>query len=374
MSIRRCPRCTFTLVPHRPPAAVAGGPSAEVDVCPRCHGTWLDAGDAKHMLGENAEPETWERTTAAKFGGKGKLGCPSGHGALSMYKLQAPPGSGVEVEVDVCPVCMGMWLDAWEAARISQSTQKLVADTSAIPLQERKTGAGWYLFMLFSFLPVEEYNPVRKKRVVVLALIAACAAVYALEISVRDQIAFLLTYGMVPKDVMNGVNVHSLVTHIFMHASVAHLLGNMWMLYTFGDNIEDRVGRVRFTFLFLLFGAMGGLLQLGLTLGSDVPLVGASGAIAGLFGAYVVLFPKVKLFTVLAFIRFKVPAWIYFGLWMLMNVVLGYVSLQKPGEAAGVAWWAHIGGFVAGALWGALARKKYGDGAELRSTSASGAS
>lgn len=366
MATRRCPRCTFTLVPHRPPAAVAGGPSAEVDVCPRCHGTWLDAGDAKHMLGENAEPTTWERTTAAKFGGKGRLGCPSGHGALSIYKLQAPPESGIEIEVDVCPVCMGMWLDAWEAARVAQSTKKLVADTRAIPLQERKTGAGWYLFMLFSFLPVEEYNPIRKQRVVVLALILACAAVYALEVSVREQVAFLLTYGMVPKDVQGGVNVHSLVTHIFMHASVPHLLGNMWMLYTFGDNIEDRVGRVRFFFLFVVFGVMGGVLQLAMTLGSEVPLVGASGAIAGLMGGYLVLFPRAKLFTVLAFIRFKVPAWVWIGAWLLLNLLLGFVSLQKPGEAASVAWWAHIGGFVAGALWGAIARKKYGDGAELQ--------
>lgn len=352
----------------RPPPSVAGGPSAEVDVCPRCHGTWLDAGDAKHMLGENAEPGTWERTTAAKFNGKGKLACPSGHGALSIYTLQSPPNSGRDVEVDVCPQCMGMWLDAWEAARIVQATKtvSLVRDAEAIPLSERKNGAGWYLFMLFSGMPVEEYNPVRKKRVVVLGLIIACFIGFALELGAPNPEQFITTFGLVPKDFTRGINAFSLITHMFMHGGIAHILSNMWFLYTFGDNVEDRVGRVRFFVLYIVFGIAAALLQTAFTLGSDAPLVGASGAIAGLMGAYVMLFPRVKLYTVILFIRFRVPIWVYLGLWMALQVLLGYVSLQKTGEAAGVAWFAHIGGFVAGATWGALNRSKYGDGAELR--------
>lgn len=341
-------------------------------MCPRCHGTWLDAGDAKHMLGENAEPSTWERTTAAKFGGKGKLGCPSGHGALSIYRLQAPPGSGVDVEVDVCRVCMGMWLDAWEAARVAQATKRVafVEDKAAVPLGERKTGAGWYLFMLFSGMPVEEYNPVRKARVVVLALMVACVIVFGLELGAPNPEQFITTFGMVPKDFMRGINVQSLLTHMFMHGGIAHLLSNMWFLFTFGDNVEDRVGRVRFLVLYVLFGVAAALLQLVMTLGSEAPLVGASGAIAGLMGAYVMLFPRVKLYSVILFIRFRIPIWVYLGLWMLMQVGLGYLSLQKNPEAAGVAWWAHIGGFAAGALWGALNRNKFGDGAELQRAAA----
>src|ERR1043166_4458250 len=104
---RRCPRCTFTLVPQ-----TKG--STTIDICPRCNGAFFDAGEAKALIGENAEPSTWERTSAARFvGRRPSMPCPAGHGGLTGYALQSPPGSGVEVEVDVCPVCMGLWLDAW---------------------------------------------------------------------------------------------------------------------------------------------------------------------------------------------------------------------------------------------------------------------
>lgn len=373
VTTRRCPRCTFTLVPHRPPAAMPGGPSAEVDVCPRCHGTFLDAGDAKAMLGDNAEPQTWQRTSAASFKGKGKLRCPDGHGALSVYNLQAPPGSGVDVDIDVCPECRGMWLDQWEAARVAQATRALMQSVAAPAVGdvEKKTGAGWYLFQLFSGMPVEEYNPVKRKPLVVLALIAACIIAFVVELSTADPVSFIRTFGVVPADLLAGRNVFSLVTHMFLHGGLAHIAANMWFLYTFGDNVEDRMGRRRFLVLYFVFGVVAALAQTFMSLGGTAPLVGASGAIAGLMGAYLMLFPRARVYQVLLFIRFKVPVFVYLSLWLLLQALLGYASLSG-GAGAGVAWWAHLGGFVAGAVWGAFARARFGDGAELRATGTPG--
>src|SRR5690242_2391239 len=169
MPNRPCPRCTFPLVAQSKTTPVG---SCVIDVCPRCNGAFFEAGEAKAILGENAEPATWERTSAARFIAqrRGML-CPLGHGALSGFALQAPPNSGTEVEVDVCPVCLGMWLDAWEAARVVSATQHLrAADVGTAARDDevaaqvaagipQKTGAGWYLFQLFTALPVEEYNP-----------------------------------------------------------------------------------------------------------------------------------------------------------------------------------------------------------------------
>ncbi len=353
---RRCPRCTFTLVPQQ-------RNDVTVDVCPRCQGAFFDAGEARALLGENAEPSTWERTSAARFVGRRRLLCPAGHGRLTAYALKAPPETGTEVEVDVCPVCLGMWLDAWEGARLAQATRDL-ARSGAVPAGDKRTGAGWYAFQLLTSLPVEEYQPVRRRPLVCYALIAACTVVFVLELASRSPEAFTRLYGVVPSDLLAGRHRWSVVTHMFLHGGVAHLAFNMYFLYTFGDNVEDRVGRLRFLVLYLVFGLCAMTSQLIFSLDSDLPLLGASGAIAGVMGAYLVLFPRARVYQVLFFIRFKVPVWFYLLAWLGLQAWWGFHELQVH-QTGGVAWWAHVGGFAAGALWGALNRHKYADGAEL---------
>jgi membrane associated rhomboid family serine protease len=137
----------------------------------------------------------------------------------------------------------------------------------------------------------------------------------------------------------------------------------MWMLWTFGDNIEDRVGRARFFALYLVSGLAALVLQTLLTSDLTMPLVGASGAIAGLMGAYLGMFPRAKLYQVVFFIRWTVPAWFYVGGWALLNVLIGWAELNHVVPDGGVAWWAHVGGFVVGLSWALLrGRSRYGDG------------
>jgi membrane associated rhomboid family serine protease len=363
----RCPRCSYPLAQQRSVNVV-------IDVCQRCKGTFLESGEARAIIGENADPETWERTSHARFLGKTSLECPKGHGRLSGFRLEAPSGSGAHVEVDVCPSCMGMWLDAWEAQRLADATRAMRRPATPSPdpplvQGEQRVGAGWYLFQLFSGLPVEEYNPMRRRPVVVYGLMLACLAVFLVELSAADPNAFVLAFGAVPASIMKGGQPWAWVTHMFLHGSWPHLIGNMYFLYTFGDNIEDRVGRSRFLVLYLVFGLCAGAAQVLMSLGSPVPLVGASGAIAGLMGAYVVMFPKTKLYWVFLFIRFRIPAALYLVVWMLYQAMLGFADIAM-GHGSGVAWWAHVGGFAAGALWAIFGRNTYGERALARGPSA----
>lgn len=145
-----------------------------------------------------------------------------------------------------------------------------------------------------------------------------------------------------------------LVTHMFLHGGWAHLIGNMWMLKIFGDSVEDRMGPLRFLAFYLLCGGLALGTHLLFERDSALPVVGASGAIAGVMGAYYALFPRAKvtvLVPVIVFpLLFDVPAVLFLGLWFLMQAWSGALSISSRAFAGGVAWWAHVGGFVAGVL------------------------
>jgi membrane associated rhomboid family serine protease len=142
------------------------------------------------------------------------------------------------------------------------------------------------------------------------------------------------------------------LTSMFLHGSWMHLLGNMWFMWLFGNNVEDAMGRLRFTLFYLLTGAAAAMSQVLLNPASGVPMVGASGAISGVMGAYIVLYPRVRVFMLvpLGFIltSFAWPAWMMLGYWLVLQFVSGLTVIDK--EGGGVAFWAHFGGFVAGAV------------------------
>jgi membrane associated rhomboid family serine protease len=147
-----------------------------------------------------------------------------------------------------------------------------------------------------------------------------------------------------------GRQLSHVVTHMFLHGSWMHLLGNMWFLWLFGNNVEDSMGRLRFVVFYLLCGLAAAAGQIGTSPDSAVPMVGASGAISGVMGAYLVLYPKVRVYTLVPLGFFitsmALPAWVMLGYWFLIQFVSGLVSFG--GEGGGVAFWAHVGGFVAG--------------------------
>jgi membrane associated rhomboid family serine protease len=166
--------------------------------------------------------------------------------------------------------------------------------------------------------------------------------------------ALLDRYGAIPNQVLSG-NISSIFTSMFLHGGIAHLAGNMIFLFVFGDNIEDRFGRIKYLIIYLMWGAVAAFAHSLVAVyagGGEIPAIGASGAISGVLGAYLVLFPRAKIYTIVfAFFitTIRIPAIAFIPFWFIMQVVLGVI-----GPVSGVAYTAHIGGFLAGAATGYL--------------------
>lgn len=203
------------------------------------------------------------------------------------------------------------------------------------------------------------------------ALILANLAVFFYEWQLAQTGAlesFMMRHALVPAKFFHAplVQIPTIFKAMFIHGGWGHVIGNMWFLTIFGDNVEDRVGHIRYLFYYLLMGVGGAAVQLWADPHSHLPMVGASGAIAGILGSYIVLYPKARIETFFIFIIFirviEIPAFFYLGLWFLTQALNGFGSLGAPtvrGEMGGVAWWAHIGGFISGFI-GILFFKKRG--------------
>ncbi|HCE17032.1 MAG TPA: rhomboid family intramembrane serine protease [Anaerolinea thermolimosa] len=191
-----------------------------------------------------------------------------------------------------------------------------------------------------------------------LILVNAAVFLFEINLSPRGLNAFVQMYALVPArlDLANPLTWWPLLTHMFLHGGWLHIISNMWTLFIFGDNVEDRLGSFRFLIFYLLGGVLAGLAQALLTPGSTVPALGASGAIAAVLGAYFFFFPhsRVITFVPLFFLPWfvEIPAVIYLGFWFVSQLFSGVTSLAVAGGMAmgGVAWWAHIGGFVVGLI------------------------
>lgn len=170
--------------------------------------------------------------------------------------------------------------------------------------------------------------------------------------------ASVCDFGLIPGDIFSDAGgqrycrdaggISGLISHMFMHGSWMHIIGNMWFLWIFGDNVEDSMGSVRFAIFYLLSGFAAAAAQIISGPSSLVPMVGASGAIGGVMGAYIVLYPKVKVHMLVFIMTFRVPAIAMLGYWIVMQVLGGVSSMGASG--GGTAFWAHVGGFLAGAL------------------------
>ena len=200
--------------------------------------------------------------------------------------------------------------------------------------------------------PFRDHNPSNRIPYVAYALIAINVLVYLTYGFLSDYQVYEIfdTWAMVPAEVTAGTDMHTLITCMFMHGGWMHLAGNMLFLWVFGDNLEDYLGHVGFLIFYLLCGLAASAAQIAVNPYSEIPNVGASGAIAGLMGGYLLLFPKARvdvLFIIVIIIKvIPLAAWIVLGGWMALQVVMGV--MQWGVEGGGVAYFAHIGGFVAG--------------------------
>ena len=223
-------------------------------------------------------------------------------------------------------------------------------------------------------IPLRDKNPTRRTPVITIGLIVACFLAFGLELSITASGGdaalerFFDQWGAVPAritaafesgDYFGGATL-GMITSMFLHGGWLHILGNMLYLWIFGNNVEDRLGRIPFLVFYLVGGIAAALTQVVISPHSNVPLVGASGAIAAALGAYLVLFPGARILS-LVFLGFfyqllEVPALIILGFWFVLQLISGAAALGAETASGGVAFFAHIGGFVLGVVVGLLLR------------------
>ncbi len=210
--------------------------------------------------------------------------------------------------------------------------------------------------------PIRDITPSKTFPVVNNSLIGINVVLFLIQLSQGPgQDHFIYLYGLVPaKFTIPQVSAYfstwqqilCLFTFMFLHGGFMHLIGNMWFLYIFGDNVEDRLGSLRYLLFYLLCGMASGLVHLLFNAHSNVPTIGASGAIAGVMGAYFILYPGSRILTMILIIFIpwfvEIPAFFLIGIWFVFQFLN---AAGSAGQAGGVAWWAHIGGFVFGVLF-----------------------
>ncbi len=221
-------------------------------------------------------------------------------------------------------------------------------------------------------IPLRDANPTRRTPIMTIAIMIACFVVFAYELGRLAEggtdglDAFVTEWGVVPAELVAAwssgawlsMESLTLVTSQFLHGGWLHILSNMLFLWIFGNNIEDRLGPIRFLSFYLAGGVVAGLAQVAISPESTIPTIGASGAIAATLGAYLVLFPRARI-TSLVFLGFfyqliDVPALVVLAFWFVLQLIDGLASVGIVEETGGVAFFAHIGGFVFGALVGLL--------------------
>jgi len=202
-------------------------------------------------------------------------------------------------------------------------------------------------------LPIRDHNPTRQTPYVTYTLMAINILVFGigyLTLTTDQALSqFYYNYALIPARFSAGENYTALITSMFLHAGFMHLAGNMLFLWIFGDNLEDKMGPVWFLVFYIVSGIGADIAQFAVDPNSPIPVVGASGAIAGVMGGYLLLFPKAKVdifIFLIVFIRvIPIPAWVMLGLWFGMQLFSGVTADISGG---GVAYWAHAGGFIVG--------------------------
>jgi len=210
-------------------------------------------------------------------------------------------------------------------------------------------------------IPIRDTIQSRSYPVVNITLIMVNFVAFFVQVSHgQDMDRFLFTYGLVPaRYSLSYISIHfslgqqlfSLISFMFLHGGAIHILGNMWSLYIFGDNVEDHLGSFYYFIFYLICGLLSGVCHLLFNLHSTIPTIGASGAIAGVMGAYFILFPNAKILTLIPIIIFpwfiEIPAFFFLGIWFMMQI---FNAALGDSFISGIAWWAHVGGFILGVL------------------------
>lgn len=223
-------------------------------------------------------------------------------------------------------------------------------------------------------IPIRDKNPSGTFPYVTIGIMTVNVFMFFIELSLGPRLdRFIMQYGLVPLKLQYYSQSPELtfidtflpfLTSMFLHGGFIHLIGNMWYLWIFGDNIEDKLGHFKYLCFYILCGIIAACVHVFFNSQSKVPCIGASGAIAGVLGAYMITFPRARVVTIipLGFIWpiIELPAMVVLGFWFVIQFFNGAASISASASSGGVAWWAHIGGFVSGILMFYIFRKIFG--------------
>ena len=358
-----CPVCGETL--HR-----VAYRNLVLDQCSGCQGVWYDANELgaflEHYLADHPDlpPATLtvrQQPGAFAPGSEKDRACPRCNFPMEKYNYGYDSG----IILDRCHACTGVWVDANEVRRLARYVKghpKLnqLAESLAAHTREREDFTGDIrvapLAIFYAWIglavPYADDTPKETVPFVTYALLFTNLFVMVwLYYAVDDWQEVFSTYGMVPAKVAAGRGWGSLITSMFLHGGLGHLCGNMLFLWIFGDNVEDRLGHLRFVVFYLVAGIVADLFFLALHAGGTTPVIGASGAISGVMGAYLVFFPRARLRVLTPHTSATIAAAWYVMAWFVLQVAYVYVELQG---SVGVAFSAHMAGFIAGVVFAML--------------------
>ncbi len=344
----RCPRCDGGLELD---SLHAGDET--VGLCSGCKGLYVSG---PYIRGELGGRDPGEVLGPLEVPHHEALGCPSCRVPMTPLRTLGEP----EVEVDRCGRCGGYWLDRSELPAVKRvvGAVRRSLGTAAGPslamyewpetfdIDANPGKMGEWLFVLLSGVPREIWIAPTRKPLWTYGIVGLCVllAVYGLVASATESLVH--AFGMVPSEVSQGRQLLTLVTSVFLHGGVLHLVGNMYFLWIFGDNVEDSMGRLWYPLFFVAGGVAAALTEVAVEPNSLHTVVGASGAVSALMGAYVVMFPQARLRVAVPFNVLEVPALFFAVFWGLLQLLFYFAGI------GGVAWWAHVGGLVAGVLVG----------------------
>ena len=212
-------------------------------------------------------------------------------------------------------------------------------------------------------IPLKDINPSKGVPVINYFIIVLCTFAFLYELQLGGHLEdFLFTYGLIPaRYTKPEIAIHFTLmeqilpffTSMFLHGGWLHLIGNMWILHIFGDNVEGEIGHLSYLLFYVISGLIAASIQVFFNPSSSIPTIGASGAIAGIMGAYFILYPRARILTFIPifFIPYLIvlPAYVFLGFWFILQFFSGTFSLLGRGHhVAGIAWWAHVGGFIGG--------------------------
>lgn len=345
-----------------------------VDICRNCGGIWFDKDELRDTLSilkkSSEDPFNEFQTTQLRDFTRPfrEILCPRCNTALQSFNYAYDSG----IVLDHCPNCGGIWanknaiediltflkqrnpkLEKLGKSYLENSRERQIwIDLKDASSTMRENGFFWQ-FRPLIVLPLGDDNPREHFPGVTIALILINIIIFICEmVFVSDPQSFFNRYGSIPLNIAHGKNLFTVLTSMFIHGSPLHVLGNMFFLWIFGDNIEDVFRPLKFVILYLICGISGDILHTITHLGSNIPAIGASGAISGLMGVYFAMFPmaRIKIFFVHRIIY--LPALFYLGMWIFLQSVYGWVeiTLRDMGlvDVSNIGFFAHIGGFIIG--------------------------